>query len=293
MTVTLAEARLRTKIPAEELDAKKGLIITNNDFNIVVTGPTKLYKPDGSLLLIYLPKAIPDHVLDETYATLHELKKLQTDNRGLASGMPREKLTPGSRTRTPFNIASGIIGAFDANPTRPFCRLTAWTGKEMEKYRGLYPLFQTAAANFKAYVPERYATQQGFAEHTHPEWLITGTPFTTITVNNTYPTGVHTDKGDLEEGFSTIVCLRKGDFEGGMLSFVEYRVAVDLQHGDQILMDAHDWHGNTAIKKHSEDAERISVVCYYRTNMHKCGTADQELTKATADTEAKSQKQLA
>ena len=114
MTVTLAEARLRTKIPAEELDAKKGLIITNNDFNIVVTGPTKLYKPDGSLLLIYLPKAIPDHVLDETYATLHELKKLQTDNRGLASGMPREKLTPGSRTRTPFNIASGIIGAFDA-----------------------------------------------------------------------------------------------------------------------------------------------------------------------------------
>ena len=117
-----------------------------------------------------------------------------------------------------------------------------------------------------------------------------GTPFSTVTVNNTYPTGTHTDKGDLDEGFSTITCLRRGDYSGGQLVFPEYRVAVTLQHGDLILMDAHQWHANTAIVCPCGTelngpcpgcgAERISVVSYFRTRITECGTPGQELERA-------------
>ena len=45
------------------------------------------------------------------------------------------------------------------------------------------------------------------------------------------------------------------------------------------IMDAHQWHGNTNIVKQSEDAERISLVLYYRTDMMFCGTMEAEAEK--------------
>jgi hypothetical protein len=194
--------------------------------------------------------------------------------------MMRVKKTPaGTRTRTAL-VSSAIIGAVDPQGQTRYCPLTAWTGAETERFRELWPLFQAIADHFKRHVPDRYAAQMERTRDTRPEWVIAGTPFTTVTVNNTYPTGVHKDAGDLHEGFSTIGCLRRGAYTGGRLCFPEYRVAVDLQDGDLILMDAHEWHGNTAITKESDDAERISVVCYYRTNMQHCGSADEEYQRA-------------
>jgi hypothetical protein len=101
---------------------------------------------------------------------------------------------------------------------------------------------------------------------------------------------VHTDKGDLDKGFSTIFTLRRGEYTGGRFVFPEYRVAVDMQDGDLILMDAHQWHGNTAIvcrcgsrltqMCRTCDAERISVVSYMRTAMTSCGSEEEEIKKA-------------
>jgi hypothetical protein len=79
--------------------------------------------------------------------------------------------------------------------------------------------------------------------------------------------------------------------------FPEYRVAVDLQDGDLILMDAHEWHANAAIfcrcptgnkrlfgwcdpAKGGCGAERISVVSYFRTAMVQCGTEAEERARA-------------
>jgi hypothetical protein len=58
--------------------------------------------------------------------------------------------------------------------------------------------------------------------------------------------------------------------------FPEFRVAVDLRDRDVILFDAHQWHGNIPLQLVSPDAERISLVCYYREKMRDCGTATQE-----------------
>jgi hypothetical protein len=139
--------------------------------------------------------------------------------------------------------------------------------------------------------PDRYAAQARQAKETSPEWVIPGTPFTTVTVNNTYPTGVHQDKGDLDEGFSTLVTFRKGDYQGGWLCFPEYRIGVEMQDCDLLLMDAHAWHGNTQFVPEPErdmtghlmgdpGFERISIVSYFRTNMTKCGSAEDEAERA-------------
>lgn len=275
------EVRLRSKVSEEELGKKLGRIITEKDFNLLVTNKCKVLKPDGSTLLIYLPKAIPEDVAEQGYDILHTIQGV-TDNRGMASGSVRKRVgtTTGKITRA-NNVRSSIIGYVDPSKNwHPYCRTTAWTGDHAESFVGLIPMFQSCADNFEKYVPDRYAVQKRRCNSTKQEWVISGTPYTTITVNNTYPTGVHKDAGDLHEGFSNLAVLRRGDYSGGILSFPEYRVGIDLQDRDIILMDAHEWHGNTQLDLKSDDAERISLVLYYRTNMLQCGTAEDEIEKA-------------
>jgi hypothetical protein len=277
------DLRLRSSISDEELEEKVGKIVTDRDYNVRLTGPAKVRKPDGTLLCVYLPGALRQMITahDGVYAVLHSLRTMVTDNRGDASGSKRYRYGEEKRTRSK-KVPSTIIGSFDAGGPKQFCRLTAWTGQQTDRFALLRPLFQVIGDNFKAHVPDRYAKQMAYVAKTAPEWVIPGTPFSTITVNNTYPTGVHTDKGDLADGFSTLAVIRRGDYSGGVFVFPKYRVAVDMQDGDLLLLDAHEHHGNTAIEKHSEDAERISVVCYYRTGMVECGTADEEYRKAVA-----------
>jgi hypothetical protein len=298
--VNAVELRVRTKIHPDELEAKKGKVLADDDYNLLLTGPTNVRAPDGRILARYLPGILKD-VMPGAYDTLHELKRLETNNRGLASGTPRFGSVAGSRWNYAAPVASAIVGSFDPKTPRNYCRLTAFSGQEAEKYRGLFPLFQAIDAEFETYEPERYAAQKRFIDKTHPDWRIADTNFTTVTVNNSYPTGVHTDKGDLDEGFSTLAVLRRGDYRGGIFVFAEYRFAVDMKDGDLLLMDAHEWHGNTALwcnvcnerigpgGRDDHDVtcgvERISTVAYYRTRMVECGSAEEEAAKAVAWTD--------
>jgi hypothetical protein len=168
----------------------------------------------------------------------------------------------------------------------------------VERWKGLWPLFGLIAEEMAEYVPERFAAQMAEVKKTSPEWVISGTPFTTITFNSTYSTAVHRDKGDLDAGFSTLTVFREGDYKGGWLCFPQYRLAVDMQDGDLLLMDAHDWHGNTEFDplpkrmgKGKLDGDpgfrRYSLVSYFRTDMVKCGTSADEYERGQMLTEAR------
>lgn len=286
---SLMDVRLRNKIGQEELKEKEGKILTGSDINLLLTGAAFVRRPDGKPLCVYLPGVMTELLTEEVYQILHGLRVFMTDNRGLASGTPRAVRGTQNRARA-MPVASAIIGAVDPGGVYKYCRQTAWTGKNLPQWQALQPLFQGIAGHLREHVPDRYENQMTEARATQPEWIVPGTPFSTITVNNTYPTGVHTDKGDLDKGFSTIACLRRGEYEGGTLCFPEYRVGVNMKHGDLILMDAHEWHGNTAItcrcgnrlKRNCEvcGAERISVVSYLRTKITECGSIQEELGKA-------------
>lgn len=281
----IVDIRLRSVISAEEMEQKVGKILTPADFNLVPTNDCIVRKPNGQTLLIYRRGIIPPELRESTWPILHELKDETTTNRGLASGTPRVQ-GPGSRSYAKA-VPSALLGAFEPQGPRKFCRLTAWTGRETDKFRILWPLLQFIGDRMKIDAPDRWQAQMFEVQRTHPDWVIPDTPFTTVTVNNTYPTGVHQDAGDLDSGISTLCCLRRGDYRGGVLVFPEYRIGVDMQDGDLVLMDAHSWHGNTdfdpPVKRSmtgriEEDPgfERISVVSYFRTKMTKCESAETE-----------------
>jgi len=272
----MIDLRVRNAISEEELVAKHGRVLSPLDFDVLLTGAATVRKPDGSLLCVYLPKAIGSQEAAEAWPVLHSLAGITTDNRGLAAGSGREVRGGQLRSRSKL-VASAIIGAIDPGGQYRYCRQTAWTGAHLSEMDHLSPLLGQVAARFMRHVPDRYEVQQAVAERTWPEWRLGDTPFTTLTVNNTYPTGMHVDRGDLEAGFSAIVVLRRGEYDGCELVFPRYRVGVDLRSRDLILMDAHEWHGNTVFRQREPGAERISVVCYYRTKMQACGrTADEE-----------------
>lgn len=291
MTAALMDVRLRSRISEEELSSKAGKVLTPADWNLQLTGPALVRKPDGRPLCVYLPGAMREQSTPEVYDLLHALRTGKTDNRGEAGGTQRLRRGEQNRTRT-APIASSIIGAMDPAGVHRYCRLTAWTGKHLPEWERLQPYLQTIAAALAEHVPDRYAAQVAAAAATEPAWVVPGTPFTTVTVNNTYPTGVHTDSGDLDAGYSSIAVIRRGPYSGGQLCFPRYRVAVDLQDTDLLLMDAHEHHGNAALICQCGDrlrqlcptckAERISTVAYYRTQMQECGPPDAEAAKAAA-----------
>ncbi len=272
----MIEYRARNKIAEEDMEEKVGKILLREDISLLATGKIRILKPDGSPLAVYLPGAISQELRADAYPILQSLKNSYTSNRGLASGSKRVQ---GASSRSYARaVDSAIIGAFDATGPKQYCRLTAWTGREQGAWRGLWPLLRHIGELLAENVPDRYANQVRQAQATSPEWVIPGTPFTTVTVNHTYPTGVHKDKGDLDGGFST-------------LCFPEYRLGVEMQDCDLLLMDAHAWHGNTQfIPEPQRDKmghlvgdpgfERISVVSYFRTRMVDCGSADDEAERA-------------
>jgi hypothetical protein len=192
--------------------------------------------------------------------------------------------------------------------------LTAFTAREVDRWDRLVPFFQRISNLLQEHVPDRYANQVAEANKTPDEWVIKDTPFTTITVNNTYPTGLHTDKGDLDEGYSTLATMRRGHYTGGYLTFPQYGVAVDMQDGDVLLMDAHEWHGNTPLICQCRESlkmpghycsenlkenpgkyvspERISVVSYFRTKMTECKTQEEENAQRLATWEERNQRKM-
>ncbi len=286
----MIELRVRTRLSKRELEPKTGMVLGPKDFDVLLTGRAKVLKPDGSPLCVYLPGVLkPWTDNDVIYGILHELRTLTTANRGTSSGAGVVKSESGKRYAPA--TASTIVGAFDPNSYRRYCRLTAWTGRNLPKWEELHPFLGAIAQQFGQHVPDRFRAQVEQVRRTQAAWLIPGTPFTTVTVNNTYPTGMHTDKGDLDAGFSTLACLRRGgSYTGGNLMFPEYRVAVDMQDGDLLLMDAHEWHANSALVCQCGTrlfglceacgAERISVVSYFRTAMVACGDPATEEQKA-------------
>jgi hypothetical protein len=178
-------------------------------------------------------------------------------------------------------VMSGIAGWYDRYPRIPFGRATSYTAREPEKFAMAYPFLQTLAKGFKELLPWRYNNQMEAAKKLDSRFLVPETPFTTITVNKTFRTAAHYDAGDLTSGLSNLLVLsNNGNYTGGYLIAPEYRVAVNVRPGDLLLINNHEvMHGNTPIVLGDEEAERISLVCYFREKMLELGSKEYEDTR--------------
>jgi hypothetical protein len=175
-------------------------------------------------------------------------------------------------------VMSGIAGWFDRYPRIPFGRATSYTAREPEKFAMAYPFLQSLAQGFKELLPWRYNNQMEAAKKVDPRFLVPETPFTTVTVNKSFRTACHFDAGDLTSGLSNLLTLtNNGNYRGCHLVAPEYRVAVNPRPGDLLLINNHEvMHGNTQIELLDEEAERISLVVYFREKMLELGSKEYE-----------------
>ena len=259
-------------------------------------------KEDGTILLVFLKNIIPKDISREAYAVFRKAVTV-SNNRGQAAGpLPPELKTgdkidhltvgkiqgnrfyplrkDGTLSNSPKAKAvySSIIGYADRYPRIPYCRTTEFTRKFFDEYKKTLPYIRFIGKKFKEFLPERYEAQKKAWENTHSDFKIQETPFTTITLNKNFRTACHYDKGDLEEGFGNLAVLEGGEYSGGYTILPRYGIGVDCRSCDLALFDVHELHGNTEIKRIG-NAERISVVAYFRKKMVDCGSSEEELER--------------
>lgn len=301
---TLTAAPAMTEAEAEAL-AGTFLGEASYDPDRLFREDVRVLREDGSPLLVFRKNALP---ADQCRAAFLALRTVNFDagERGFAAGnVLSDKLDAAgvgyaSKTRvrrikkdgTLSNTdaalggyaqpTSGIVGFFDRTSRRPYCRQTAFNANHPDRFGDALPFIRSAAAVFAREVPDRYAAQKAVCDRSSPDFLIPGTVFSTVTVNRNWQTAVHTDRGDLKEGFGVLCALQAGHYTGGHFVLPRYRVAVDMRSRDVLMVDVHEFHGNTPIVGAEGQYERISCVFYFRENVQFCGSAAEELEFAKA-----------
>ena len=282
-----------------------GKFLDERHYDMVVKESTKVLKPDGSILLVYIKDALPRKLCETTFEVMKKVPVMQAGDRGIAAGLltdPNDeridrtygepKEVTGARyyrrkedgTYSNQSIAvpvnSGIIGYFDRSGRQPYCRQTSFNADKAELFEQARPFFKKVSEVFKEQVPERYQAQADYVAKIHPDFVIPETVFTTITVNRNFRTAAHFDKGDYAPGFGVMAVLQSGEYEGGYLIFPQYRVALDMRTGGLAMAQVHSLHGNSEIKGKTGEFTRISLVLYCRAAMSECGSQQEEIERA-------------
>src|SRR5689334_5258906 len=174
LSVMPSSLRVRSRLHADDLERLKGKVLGDDSYDVLLTGPVRVYRPDGALLCVYLPGAMAGHVSEEQYAVLHSLRSDKTNNRGLASGSRAVQVGTQKRSYS-MHVSSSILGAFDPGGTYKYCRLTAWTGKNLPQWETLHPVLRRVADQMRDHVPDRYAAQMEEIGKTHADWTVPGT----------------------------------------------------------------------------------------------------------------------
>jgi 2-oxoglutarate-Fe(II)-dependent dioxygenase family protein len=285
----MRELVLSRRLSESETDALEGSQLDDKSYDVVLREDTRVLREDGTPLLIYRRRVLDPALCETAFQVLRTIKQ-HPGNRYTATLGYSPKSSMRSRTRIITrrmleeqglgDASSAVIGAFDRYQRYPYCRLTAFNLAKAPEFLRVMPYIQAVNAVFQQEVPERYAAQLAMIQRTHPEWIIHGTAFTTVTVNKNYPTRVHKDAGDLKAGFGVMSVLRAGTYRGGLFVMPAWRVALDAGTGDVFLADVHEWHGNTRLMGKRGSYERVSCVFYYREKMHECGSTAEELQRA-------------
>lgn len=224
-------------------------------------------------ILVKLRKnVIPESMRDEMRGIFENHAKRKNNQRAKAAGGKR--ITVGNVTKSDTIVRSNIVGYYDKPKmmdkryfnTGTVCRTTAFTKNNIDAWEKSIPFFNVISNYYEKLAPEEYRLQNEAVKES--PFRISSTPFTTVTVNYNWRTACHKDKGDFIDGMGNLVVLGQ-DYDGGYLGFPQFKIAVDVQPGDLVIMNVHEWHCNTELDLNSESV-RLSFVCYMRQNMVEC-----------------------
>ena len=298
-TITVKKHRDCSKKEGHFFNFTKKFTLINEDCDVVTE--------DGTKLVCFRKNVISKKCCELAFINLLGSSSIKSSNRGAAAG-PLDSKTFGanrgkriqrhndsiyrgkviladgtlSNTTVSNPVYSGIVGYMDSTSRLP-CRMTRYTRDHFDKYKKAIPYIQQVDKQFKKTTPKKHAAQLKKAKKTKTQ--IGTTAYSTVTVNKNFRTGLHKDKGDDPDGFGNLTVVSKGKYKGGYTMFPEYYIAVDVQTGDYLGMNVHEFHCNSKI---TGKGTRMSCVCYYRTKLSKCPTGmfkklEKDITKYTKE----------
>ena len=240
----------------------------------IIDHDADVYTGEGKLLLKFRKKKLNKKPVKLFYDNIIDFAKTPTNNRGSASG---------SKNKNVYNnpkIMTNIVGYFDKlSPKQKYnfkqkgiplpkitVRETRFLQEHPDKFQQLIPLIQLINKYYKQYIPDKYEAQYNKAKLT--PFHIADTAFTTVTTNVNYSTTVHTDTGDDVDGFGNLTVIQHGLYDGAETCFPQYGIGVDVRTYDVLYMDVHLPHANLPIVYKSNDAIRLSIVCYLRISIY-------------------------
>ncbi len=238
----------------------------------IIDEDADVYTVDGKLLLRFRKNKLNKQNIRVFYENIIDFAETLTNNRSSAIGSKTKNIQDNPR------IMTNIFGFFDKlAPKQKFVlkkqgktlktnvRECKFNMDNPEKYKNVLPFIKQIDDYYRQYIPHNYKLQRKKAEQT--PFKIAGTSFTTVTTNVNFQTAVHTDKGDDPEGFGNLTVIEHGNYQGGETCFPQYGIGVNVRTGDLLFMNVHQAHGNLPLKLETNDAKRLSVVCYLRKNI--------------------------
>ena len=250
----------------KEFDYVEGIHYDESYFDTVIENTQKVYLKNKKKLLFSFHKHAIDNKKFFPLLEKHYNDRIFTSrNRKTCIGEKDDK------KRAP----TGILGFIDCltpqqkillNGIGKGARKTKFLIEKEKEWLETKCLYEKIDKIFKESEPKYYKQQKQEYNKIHAKLKIPKTNFTTITVNRNWRTATHTDKGDLKNGLSCIVCIGNDKYKGGFLGFPKQKVLVKMKPGDVIFMDSHQPHCNTKLN-FGKHGVRFSLVCYVRENM--------------------------
>ena len=256
----------------EKMETKMNTLIKPDHIKTIIDYDADVYNTEGKLLLRFRKDVLDNKHVDYFYDNIIKFAKNVSGLRGNTSG---------SKSKTTYSdkkVMSNIFGYFDSwSPGQKsifkkrgitpsvMVRQCRFNMDYPEKYKKTIPLIKDIDELYAKLTPEQYKLQRRKANQTF--FKITGTSFTTVTTNVNFQTSIHRDKGDDEEGFGNLAVIEKGEYTGAETCFPQYGLGVDVRSKDILFMDVHQPHANLPMHKKSDDAVRLSIVCYLRKNV--------------------------
>ena len=175
---------------------------------------------------------------------------------------------------------STVFGALPRVALREdYCRFSGDTKQDPKMFSLLSKAAKELWGTYQTKLPEM---SQYFAQESgniNPDWMKTGTPFSTININKNFAIKYHVDAGNMGQVFSNVLISKKMA-EGGYFVMPAYRVALAQDDGWLAIVDGVNiLHGVTPITYHSPKSYRNSFVFYTLKNLKHCECKTEELAR--------------
>ena len=267
----------------DSIDKYLGAHPSVSDYDVLYESPAIVKTSSGQIVGI-----VVDSATKNTKTAFEVLSKAvgPTRNRQLAAAghtsyVKKKDGTMSKTTQLPTHLAplSSIVGYMDRYARTPYARPCSWNRDNAEEWQKVIPFVRSVADCYRKYAPEKWSVQRAHALQVPPEWIISDTPFSTITLNKNFSINYHQDAGDLAEGLGVMAHLCVGSYTGGELVLPRYRVAFKLKNRDVAMFDSHDVHGVVPLGGAWGRFSRFTFVFYLREKLLRCGTSEHEIKR--------------